>query len=414
LAPRRGLGLSPSAEAVAEARARHPDLEFTAAELEGFDLGGETFDFIVVWAALGEARDVQAMLDRVRKASRPDTRIVLAHPNSVWEPLLRLVTRIQIGRRAGELNWLSLQDLENLCRLADFEVVRKSGEVIFPFPIPGLAWVANRLLARMWPFTQLGLIQLVVTRPIGPPPPALARPRVSVIIPARNERGNIAAAIQRTPEMEAGTEIVFVEGNSRDGTAEEIERQIALHPERNLKLVAQGSGIGKGDAVRKGFAAATGDILIILDADLTVPPELLPRFIAVLVSGKGELVSGTRLVYPMEDDAMRFLNKLGNRFFSFAFSWLLDQPIRDTLCGTKGLSRAHYDFIASQRSYFGDFDPFGDFDLLLGAAKANMKIVEVPVRYAARSYGTTNISRFKHGWLLLQMSWFAWLRLKLR
>lgn len=413
LAPRRGLGVSQSAAAGAEAQARHPDLDFVTAELESFDLGGETFDFIVVWAALGEARDVQAMLDHVRKAARPDTRILLAHPNSVWEPLLRVVTRIQIGRRAGELNWLSLQDLENLCRLADFEVVRKSGEVIFPFAIPGLAWLANRFLARMWPFTQLGLIQLVIARPIGPPP-ALARPRVSVIIPARNERGNIADAIRRTPEMEAGTEIVFVEGNSRDGTAEEIERQIALHPERNLKFVPQGSGIGKGDAVRKGFAAATGDILIILDADLTVPPELLPRFISVLVSGKGELVSGTRLVYPMEDDAMRFLNKLGNRFFSLAFSWLLDQPIRDTLCGTKGLSRAHYDFIARHRSYFGDFDPFGDFDLLLGAAKANMKIVEVPVRYAARTYGTTNISRFKHGWLLLKMSWFAWLRLKLR
>ncbi len=257
------------------------------------------------------------------------------------------------------------------------------------------------------------MIQLVITRPIGAPP-ALARPRVSVIIPARNERGNIADAIRRTPEMGAGTEIVFVEGNSRDGTAEEIERQIALHPERDMKLVPQGSGIGKGDAVRKGFAAATGDILLILDADLTVPPELLPRFVAVLVTGKGELVSGTRLVYPMEDEAMRFLNKLGNRFFSAAFSWLLDQPIRDTLCGTKGMSRAHYDYIARHRAYFGDFDPFGDFDLLLGAARANMKIVEVPVRYAARTYGTTNISRFKHGWLLLKMSWFAWLRLKLR
>ena len=413
LAPSRGVSLSETPGIAAEARARHPELDFVPSDLEGFDLGGETFDFVVVWAALGEVRDVQAMLERVRTVSRPDTRILMAHPNSIWEPLLRVVTRIQIGPRAGELNWLSLQDLENLCRLANFEVVRKSGEVILPLPIPGLAWVANRLLARIWPFTQLGLIQLVITRPIGAPP-ALAQPRVSVIIPARNERGNIADAIRRTPEMGAGTEIVFVEGNSRDGTAEEIERQIALHPERDMRFVPQGSGIGKGDAVRKGFAAATGDILLILDADLTVPPELLPRFVAVLVSGKGELVSGTRLVYPMEDDAMRFLNKLGNRFFSAAFSWLLDQPIRDTLCGTKGMSREHYDFIARHRAYFGDFDPFGDFDLLLGAAKANMKIVEVPVRYAARTYGTTNISRFKHGWLLLQMSWFAWLRLKLR
>jgi hypothetical protein len=418
LAPGRGVGVSPSPAVVAAARARHPHLEFIATELESFTWTGPPFDFVLVWAALGEARDVEAVLAAARAACHPGTRILLAHPNSVWEPLLRFMARLQAGRlqggrQRGELNWLSLQDLRNLCHLADIDVIRESGEVIFPFRIPGLAWVLNHVVGRFWPFTHLGLIQLVIARPEGPPA-APEHWRVSVIIPARNERGNIAEAVRRTPEMGAGTEIVFVEGNSRDGTAEEIERQIALHPERAITLVRQGAGVGKGDAVRKGFAAATGEVFMILDADLTVPPELLPRFAAALASGKGELVNGTRLVYPMEDQAMRFLNKLGNRFFSFLFTWLLDQPIRDTLCGTKVLSRTHYDLIARNRSYFGDFDPFGDFDLLLGAAKANLKIVEIPVRYAARTYGTTNISRFKHGWLLLQMSWFAWWRLKLR
>src|SRR5262249_51472213 len=244
-----------------------------------------------------------------------DTRILLAHPNSVWEPLLRFVTRLRMGRRAHELNWLSLQDIENLCRLAEIDVIRESTEVIFPFAFSGLDWITNHSLARFWPFTHRGMIQLVIGRPAGPPT-GLECPRVSVVIPARNERGNIADAVRRTPEMGAGTEIVFVEGNSTDGTAEEIENQIRLHPERDVKLVRQGSGIGKGDAVRKGFTAATGDIFLILDADLTVPPEILPRFVAALTSGKGELVNGTRLVYPMENQAMRFLNKLGNRFFS--------------------------------------------------------------------------------------------------
>jgi len=413
LAPSRGVGVCADPAVAATARARHPELEFIVAELESFPWTGPPFDFVVVWAALGEARDVEAVLARARAACHPSTRILLAHPNSVWELLLRFMARFQAGRPRGELNWLSLQDIKNLCHLADIDVIRESSEVIFPFRVPGLAWVLNHVVGRFWPFTHLGLIQLVIARPDGPPAGAAAW-RVSVIIPARNERGNIAEAVRRTPEMGAGTEIVFVEGNSSDGTAEEIERQIALHPARPMRLVRQGAGVGKGDAVRKGFAAATGDVFMILDADLTVPPELLPRFFAALASGKGELVNGTRLVYPMEVEAMRFLNKLGNRFFSFLYTWLLDQPIRDTLCGTKVLSRAHYELIARNRSYFGDFDPFGDFDLLLGAAKANLKIVEIPVRYAARTYGTTNISRFKHGFLLLQMSWFAWWRLKLR
>jgi glycosyltransferase involved in cell wall biosynthesis len=284
--------------------------------------------------------------------------------------------------------------------------------VLLPLAIPLLSAVFNRFLVRFWPWPAFGLIQLLIVKPVAPPD--LPNPRVSVIIPTRNERGNIEAAVARTPEMGSGTEIIFVDGNSTDGTQDEIQRQIARCPDRDMKYIPQGDGVGKGDAVRKGFAAATGDVLMILDADLTVPPEALPRFVDAIVRGKGEFINGTRLVYPMEDEAMRFLNKCGNRFFSTLFTWLLNQPIRDTLCGTKVLTKANYDVIARNRHYFGEFDPFGDFDLILGAAKANFKITEVPVRYGARSYGTTNISRFRHGWLLLKMSWVAFRRLKLR
>jgi glycosyltransferase involved in cell wall biosynthesis len=180
-----------------------------------------------------------------------------------------------------------------------------------------------------------------------------------------------------------------------------------------ITLLHQGDGIGKGDAVRKGFAAATGDVLMILDADLTVPPEDLPKFFEALTSGKGEFINGTRLVYPMERQAMRTLNHLGNKFFSLAFTWLLEQRFRDTLCGTKVLFRRDYERIAANRHYFGDFDPFGDFDLIFGASRLNLRIVEVPVRYRERTYGVTNISRFRHGWLLLRMCLVAFRKLKL-
>jgi glycosyltransferase involved in cell wall biosynthesis len=232
-----------------------------------------------------------------------------------------------------------------------------------------------------------------------------------VVVAARNESGHIEELMARIPEMGAGTEIVFVEGNSTDDTYEAIERAIASHPERNCKLLKQ-PGKGKGDAVRAGFEVASGDILMILDADITVPPEDLPRFCELMANGVGEFINGVRLVYPMDEAAMRFANLLGNKFFSWAFSWLLGQQIRDTLCGTKVLWRRDYQRIASNRAYFGDFDPFGDFDLLFGAARLNLKIVEVPVRYRARRYGETNISRWSHGLLLLKMVVFAARRIK--
>ncbi len=234
---------------------------------------------------------------------------------------------------------------------------------------------------------------------------------MSVIVPARNEAGNIAAIFDRTPEMGAGTELVFVEGHSRDDTYATIERERARRPERRAQLLRQ-EGRGKGDAVRLGFAHAHGDVLMILDADLTVAPEDLPRFLSALISGKGELINGVRLVYPMEKQAMRFFNLLGNKFFSLAFSWLLGQSVKDTLCGTKVLWAADYQRLAAQRTYFGDFDPFGDFDLLFGAAKLNLKIVDLPIRYRERTYGSTNIQRWRHGLLLLRMVLFAARRIK--
>ena len=298
-----------------------------------------------------------------------------------------------------------------LLRLADFEVIQRWEEVLCPLPIPFLAALSNRYLVRLWPFKMLALTNFLVAQPRAQRRPSDAEPMVSVVIPARNEAGNISDIFTRTPELGRGTELVFVEGHSTDNTYGAIEKAIAEHPERRCKLIKQ-SGVGKGDAVRLGFSESSGEILMILDADLTVSPEDLYRFHEVLCSGKGEFANGVRLVYPMEKQAMRFINLLGNKFFSLAFSWLLGQPVKDTLCGTKALWKSDYARIAADRSYFGDFDPFGDFDLLFGAAKLRLKIVEVPIRYGERTYGATNIQRWKHGWLLLKMIAVAAARIK--
>jgi glycosyltransferase involved in cell wall biosynthesis len=255
------------------------------------------------------------------------------------------------------------------------------------------------------------LTNFIVARPKPRPEQRRTQPTVSVIVPARNEEGNVPAIFRRIPEMGAGTEVVFVEGGSADGTWKAAEREIAARPGKPYQLLKQ-QGKGKGDAVRLAFSHATGDILMILDADLSVAPEDLPRFLEALRSGKGDFINGVRLVYPMEKRAMRFLNLLGNKFFSMAFSWLLGQEIKDTLCGTKVLWREDYERIAANRSYFGEFDPFGDYDLIFGAARLNLKIVDMPIRYRERTYGEPQISRFRDGALLLRMVAFAARRLK--
>jgi glycosyltransferase involved in cell wall biosynthesis len=334
----------------------------------------------------------------------------------LWQIPLSLARRLNLAGPTLYQNWLTRDDLRTLLRLASFETIRITQEVLWPLPLGG---IANRFLVRLWPFEEMALSNFVIARPARPVLERTEEPTVSVIVPARNESGNIKSIFERTPQMGGGTELVFVEGHSKDDTYAAIEREIAAHRSDEAQpkpstpsLLLRQTGIGKADAVRLGFAKAKGDVLMILDADLTVPPEDLPRFYEALVSGKGEFINGVRLVYPMEKEAMRPLNFLGNKFFSIAFSWLLGQPIKDTLCGTKVLWKHDYEQIAANRSYFGDFDPFGDYDLIFGAAKLNRKIVDLPIRYRERTYGSTNISRWKHGLLLLRMVAFAARRIK--
>lgn len=409
VAPAVGIGVDFAGEMVRQATARHPHLKFLEADAHELDELGGTFDTIILSDLVNDAWDVQRLFERLLPLTTPRTRIILNVYSRLWELPLAVAESLGLARPTLDQNWLTAEDIEGLLELAGFRLVRRWQEVMLPLPIPLLAPLANRLLVRLWPFNHLALCNFFVARPA--PKELPEEPLVSVIVPARNEAGNIAAVFARTPEMGAGTELVFVEGHSQDETYAAIEREIAAHPERRAKLLRQ-SGKGKGDAVRLGFAEASGDVLMILDADLSVPPEDMPRFLAVIRSGRGELINGVRLIYPMEKQAMRFANLVANKLFGMAFSWLLGQPIRDTLCGTKVLHREDYERLAANRSYFGELDPFGDFDLLFGAARLDLEIVEVPIRYRERTYGATNIQRWRHGWLLLKMCFTAAARLK--
>lgn len=406
---RTGVDFSP--ETVKIARSKYPDINFYEMDAEHLSLP-EKYDYIILSDVVGFFDDVQKALDQLNRVSHARSKIVITYYSFLWEPALRLAELLHLKMKQPVQNWLSKNDLENLLNLAGFETVKKGERLLLPKYIPLISAFFNKFLAKLPLLRRLCLVNYI----IGRPKPRVinihgSEPSVTVVIPARNEKGNIEEAVKRVPGMGSHTEIIFVEGHSTDDTLGEMNRVKALYPGKDIKILMQ-EGKGKGDAVRKGFAAATGDILMILDADLTVRPEELPKFYKAIADGTGEFINGSRLVYQLEDDSMRILNIFGNKFFSLMFSWLLDQRLKDTLCGTKVLRREDYALIADGRAFFGDFDPFGDYDLLFGAAKINLKILDLPIRYQARTYGATNISRFRHGWLLLKMCFFAMRKIK--
>ncbi len=413
LKPAYGLGLDLSPAMVEQARRAHPDLTFMVGDAENeavlSAIEGQ-FDYIVISDTIGLFDDIEEALKGLHHLCTAETRIVISYFSSLWEPIIKIATAMGWRMPQPEMNLLSTTDFLNLLNLSDMESIRMEKRQILPMSLLGFGSFINRFIAPLPIIRTLCLRTYLVARSRRVKASPCAS--TSVLIPCRNEEGNIERAVLEMPRFGAHQEIIFVEGNSKDGTYEECLRVQRFYADQWDIKVLQQNGKGKGDAVRKGFDAATGDILMILDADLTVPPSALKKFYEAIESGKGEFINGTRLVYPMENEAMRALNHLANRFFAVLFSYLLNQRFTDTLCGTKVLKRLDYLKIAQARSYFGDFDPFGDYDLIFGAVRQNLRVVEVPVHYKARTYGETQISRFRDGWLLIRMVLFAFRKLK--
>ena len=408
LHPDYGVGIDFSPAAISKARINHTDLHFDVMDAESLELSAEQFDYIILSDLVNDLCDVQTTLRGIIPHCHPFTRLVINFHSHLWRLPLQMAQRLRLATPSMLQNWITIEDVRNFLILESFELLNKWSEIVVPLNLPGASWF-NRYLAKVAPFRWFALTNLVVARPLMTIMDS--KPSCTVVVAARNEQGNINELFERLLDLELATEIIFIEGNSTDNTFLAIKEAISDHPSLNCRLLKQ-PGEGKGDAVRKGFAVAMGDVLMILDADMTVLPEDLRLFYEAIVSRKGEFINGVRLVYPMEDKAMGFFNLVGNKFFSIVFSWLLDQPIRDTLCGTKVFWRKDYERIAADRDYFGNFDPFGDFDLLFGAAKLKLKILEIPVHYYERHYGETNISRWHHGFLLLKMTVLAARRIK--
>ena len=454
--PSVGVGIDLSPTMVNIAQKKHPHLRFYCADAEtltpekiGYLGEGpeefpeqgsiegpidepdepKTFDYIICANVASYFSDIQTVFSQLKPFCTPRTRLIISFHNYLWEPLLKLGEKIGQRRPQPPQNWLSMDDVANLLKITGYLPLKRGRRLLVPRYIPGISYFVNRYLAPLPVIKHFGLTNYVVARPdfsagfnanfsadsresVAELIDEEVLPSVSVIIPARNEAGNIADAIARMPQLGSRTEIIFVEGHSTDETWEIIKKTVQYYRGPFTLKAFQQTGKGKADAVRLGFAEAAGDILMILDADLTVPPEDLPHFFEAIASNRGEFINGSRLLYPRSKQAMPWLNTLANKTFALMFSFLLEQPLKDTLCGTKVLWRTDYERITAGRSYFGDFDPFGDFDLLFGAAKLNLHLVEVPIRYQPRSYGSSNIAHVQEGLVLLKMCAYASRKLK--
>ncbi|MGI8933710.1 bifunctional class I SAM-dependent methyltransferase/glycosyltransferase family 2 protein [Leptolyngbya sp. BC1307] len=427
--PGVGVGIDISPVAVNIARQKYPHLRFYCADTEtltpqkiGYLSDGpiegpvdepQTFDYIICANAASYFSDIQTAFSRLKPFCTPQTRLIITFHNYLWEPLLQLGEAVGLRRPQPPQNWLSMDDVANLLSITGYIPLKRGRRFLSPKRIPGLSRWINRYLAPLPGIKHLCLTNYVVARPDFRRAAITAdAPSCSVVIPARNEAGNIESAIARLPQLGSRTEVIFVEGHSQDNTWQTIQKTLQSYSGPLILKAFQQTGQGKADAVRLGFAEATGDVLMILDADLTVPPEDLPHFFEAIATGQGEFINGSRLLYPRSRKAMPWLNTLANKTFALLFSFLLEQPLKDTLCGTKVLWRRDYQRLTAGRSYFGDFDPFGDFDLLFGAAKLNLHLVEVPIRYQPRSYGSSNIAHVKEGLVLLRMCAYASRKLK--
>jgi ubiquinone/menaquinone biosynthesis C-methylase UbiE len=429
LQPSRGVGIDINPVAIAEARRQHPELEFhelaaeDVATLAGGAAQDQRFDYVILSGVLPQLYDLHTVLEALRSVCHARTRLVITTFSRLWQPAIRCGEALGLKARVPDESWLPATEVRNILAQCDLEVVRQIHGLVLPIGIPLVSNLVNRWIAPLPGINHLGLSTVSIARLLPRPSPnaaSEARPSVSIIVPARNEAGNLRPLLERIPTMtdpggQGKQEVIFIEGNSSDDTWQVMQQLVADYQASGGPFhvsCCQQTGKGKGDAVRLGFGRAQGDILLILDADISVPPEELPRFVDLVARGKCEFANGSRLVYPMDKRAMRFLNMIANKGFGWMFTFLLGQHLRDTLCGTKVLRRADYERIAANRAYFGDFDPFGDFDLLFGAARLNLKIVDVPVHYKERVYGETNISRFRNGLMLLRMCAFAARKIK--
>lgn len=398
--PSEGVGIDISPNMIEIARKKYPYLKFDVMEAENIQLKSNV-NYVIMSNLLDYLPDISVVLENIKKILNEDGKVVITTVNPLWEPIFRLGQKLHLRTPDTLRNFVTNKDIVNLLELHDFETIKEGLKIAFPFYIPLLSSFINFILPELPMVRQLCIMQYIVAKPRRPK----RQLSCSVVIPCYNEGGNIENCLKHIPKMGRFTEAIVVDDGSKDNTAEKVRPD--LNKDIQIKLISYKTNKGKGHAVRVGFDNATADVLMILDADMAVMPEELPRFLKVMEDGVADFVNGTRVIYPMEKKAMRILNYFGNKFFSLILSWIMKQRVSDTLCGTKAIFKKDYKRISMKDT------SWGDFDLLFGAAKLCLKIRELPVHYKVRTAGKSKMKVFKHGWILLKICFKGFVELRL-
>ena len=389
-----GIEISPRMAELARHKCDTDKVEIIETSLENFETN-EKFDYIILNHLLEYAYDVQGSLEKIRDFCHDDSRVIVICHNPLWEHILRGTAFLGLRMPDLNRNFKTVMDLRNFFELAGFDPYETGYRLALPKRIPLFTTFFNKVLAKIPGLAVGSFSEYVIAKPKSVHSSSKPRYSCSVIIPCFNEEGNVTLAVERTPDMGTFTEILVVDDGSSDGTKAEAEKIAAKDP--RVRVISYTPNSGKGYAVKVGFDAAKGDVLMILDADMTVRPEDMPRFFDPIDQGLADFVNGTRMIYPMENKAMGALNFIGNKGFGIILSLIMGRRATDTLCGTKAFRKKHYDtFDMTDKSW-------GDFDLLLGATKQRLKVVEMPIRYMARVEGDSKMKAFQHGWRLLMV-----------
>lgn len=409
LSPSFGVGIDFSFEMVKIASHKYPKLHFQVMDAHNLQLD-RTFEYVVMSNLVGYSEDIWQVFRELAKVSNRRTQIIITNYNYLWQPFMAIAEKLKVKMPDKIQNWLPQEFIKQFLYLAGFEVVKSGKYLHSPLNLGILGKIINIVLSNIPILDRFALIEYIIARPVFFGAEKHKEIPISIIIPTHNEAGNIKHIVDNMPQIGSKMEMVFVDLPGEDATEDVIKQMIKENKGKILlKYVKQREKTGKIGALRQGILEANGEIIIIYDADATVPPEDLEKVYLALIERKADFINGTRLVYPTEKGAMRFANHLGNTFFAKLFTWSLGQHFTDTLCGTKGFWRQDFMDFEKSKTGYDNFDLFGDFYLLLSAYRKNLRIAEVPVRYKTRRYGDTKMNRLKNGFRFFVMYlYFFW------
>ena len=402
LNPSSGIGLNVAQGLTDRASQKHPRLEFHTSDVDSAGLP-RSFEpqYIVMTNMLDYVHDIWDVMGSLKPAVHEHTLLIITTNNPLWAPLLRLASNLKLRFPESPRNFITNRDICSVLHLQGFDIVEEGLTLPVPKRIPVLGDLINAIVPEVPVLRFVSSLQYIAARPRIPRPPLSC----SVVIPCHNEADNIQECLRRVPNIGTRTEIVVVDDGSTDDTCQRVKEVMAA--DSRVRLIVLEKNQGKASAVRAGFEAAEGDVLMILDADMAVTPEELPKFLTPLQDGTADLVNGTRLIYPMHGKAMKVANFLGNKGFCFLASKVIRQRVSDTLCGTKAFLKR--DFV---RMPISGTEHWGDFDLLFGAARLKLRILEIPVHYTERRAGKSKMRAMIEGWSFLWSCLTGWRSLR--